>query len=157
MPSFHWTDEQISDVINYFNFKEDQVYPFKSVSVKPLAGEDASQARALFNKLQCAKCHIVGSKSPADLASAAPDLLKVHGRLKPEWVVEWLKNPNDLMPDTRMPGFWADNVSPAPQYFHGDSAKQREALRDYLFTLGGRSEASASGNDEVAQKDQKSK
>jgi hypothetical protein len=80
----------------------------------------------------------VGSKSPADLASAAPDLLKVHERLKPDWIVEWLKNPDDLMPGTRMPGFWPQpqDVSPVPQYFHGNSVKQREVLRDYLFMMG---------------------
>jgi len=156
MPSFHWTDEQISDVINYFNFKEDQVYPFKSVKADKLSGEDLVQTKAMFAKLQCAKCHIVGSKIPADLSSAAPDLLKVHERLKPEWVVEWLKNPNDLMPDTRMPGFWADNISPVPQYFHGDSAKQREALRNYLFALGGgEASASDSGDAPAASKNQK--
>ncbi len=136
MPSFHWTDEQLSDVITYFNLKEDQTYPFKTVETKSLGGADLGQAKVLFAKLQCAKCHIVGSKIPADLGSAAPDLLKVHSRLKPEWVAEWLKNPEDLMPGTRMPGFWPQDASPAPEFFHGNSLAQREALRDYLFMLG---------------------
>ncbi|HTA76726.1 MAG TPA: hypothetical protein VK791_06190, partial [bacterium] len=63
--------------------------------------------------------------------------LQVHSRLKPDWVVEWLKNPDALMPGARMPGFWPqpEDKSPVPQYFHGNSAKQREALRDYLFSL----------------------
>ena len=149
MPSFHWDDEKISAVITYFNLKEDQVFPFKTLSVDKLSSRDLAQTKAMFAKLQCQKCHIFGSKIPADLSSAAPDLLKVHERLKPEWVVEWLKNPNDLMPDTRMPGFWADNISPVPQYFHGDSLEQREALRDYLFSLGG-SEGSDSGDEPAA-------
>lgn len=136
MPSFHWTDDEISAVITYFNAKEDQVYPFKTVSADRLMGENLTQAKTLFGKLQCQKCHVLGDKVPADLNSAAPDLLKVHERLKPEWVVEWLQNPDALMPGTRMPGFWPDGVSAVPQYFHGDSLKQREALRDYLFMLG---------------------
>jgi hypothetical protein len=73
---------------------------------------------------------------PADLSTAAPDLLKVHRRLKPEWVVEWLENPDSLMPGTRMPGFWSEGGVPDPGYFDGDSLKQREALRDYLYMLG---------------------
>jgi mono/diheme cytochrome c family protein len=138
MPSFHWTDEELSNVITYFNLKDDQVYPFKTVSAQKLAGKNLVDAKGLFTKLQCEKCHIVGAKIPADLTSAAPDLLKVRERLKPEWIVEWLKNPEVLMPGTRMPGFWPqpEDVSSNPQYFHGDSSKQREALRDYLFMIG---------------------
>jgi mono/diheme cytochrome c family protein/peptidoglycan hydrolase CwlO-like protein len=133
MPSFHWTDEDVSDVITYFNAKEDQVFPFKAPETQVLKGQDLIQAKALFAKLQCQKCHVLGSKIPPDLNSAAPDLYQVHERLKPDWVVEWLKNPDDLMPGTRMPGFWPQDVSPAPRYFGGNSLKQREALRDYLF------------------------
>jgi len=138
MPSFPWTDEQLSDVISYFNYKEDQVYPFKSMAAPKIGGEDLAQAREMFGKLQCQKCHILGSQVPKDLSSAAPDLLKVHERLKPDWVVLWLKNPEALMPGARMPSFWPqpEDQSPFPQYFHGDSPKQREALRDYLFSLG---------------------
>ena len=138
MPSFPWTDEQLSDVISYFNYKEDQVYPFKSMAAPKLSAEDMAQAKKMFAQLQCQKCHIFGDKIPADLSSAAPDLLKVHERLKPDWVVLWLKNPDALMPGTRMPGFWPQpqDQSPLPNFFHGDSQKQREALRDYLFSLG---------------------
>ncbi len=145
MPSFPWTDEQISAVITYFNLKEDQVFPFKTIKVDKLKGEDLTQTKTMFAQLQCQKCHIFGDKIPADLSSAAPNLFNVHERLKPDWVVQWLKNPNDLMPDTRMPGFWAqpEDISPVPKYFHGDSPKQREALRNYLFSLGG-----AASNDE---------
>ncbi len=137
MPSFHWTDEDISNVITYFNAKEDQVYPFKSMAADKLSAKDASQTKAMFDKLQCAKCHIIGNKIPADLSTAAPDLLQVHSRLKPDWVAVWLKNPDDLMPGVRMPSFWPqpDDKSPVPQYFHGNSQKQRELLRDYLFSL----------------------
>jgi cytochrome c2 len=171
MPSFPWTDEEVSNVISYFNYdvlvfdkldtpqkpvetkapepkngatpeptktEEDQVFPFKTISTAKLSGQDLEETKAMFAKLQCQKCHILGDKIPADLSSAAPDLLNVHKRLKPEWVVEWLKNPDALMPGTRMPGFWPqpEDQSPVPMYFHGDSLKQREALRDYLFMIG---------------------
>ena len=143
MPSFHWSDEDVSAVITYFNLKDDQVFPFKTISTNVLKGEDLVQAKAMFSKLQCQKCHVLGDKMPADLNSAAPDLLKVHERLKPDWVVEWLKNPDALMPGTHMPGFWPQDVSPVPQYFHGDALAQRVALRDYLFMLGGGDEVAS--------------
>lgn len=138
MPSFAWTDEKVDSVITYFNLKEDeQAYPFKTINVPKLDSSDLIQTKAMFAKLQCQKCHIFGSQVPADLSTAAPDLLKVHERLKPEWVLDWLKNPDALMPGARMPGFWPqpEDKSPVPQYFHGNSEKQREMLRNYLFML----------------------
>ena len=141
MPSFHWDDEKISAVITYFNLKDDQVFPYKSAETRHLTGEDYAQAKELFGKLQCQKCHIVGSHVPADLSSAAPDLLKVHERLNPDWVVKWLQDPSAIMPDTRMTGFWPKDeqgkeIAPDAKSFGGDGQKQREALRDYLFMLG---------------------
>ncbi len=138
MPSFAWTDEKIDAVITYFNLKEDeQAFPFKTINVPKLSASDLTQTKAMFDKLQCKKCHVFGSQVPADLSTAAPDLLKVHERLKPEWVLDWLKNPDALSPGVRMPAFWPqpDDKSPVPQYFHGNSEKQREMLRNYLFML----------------------
>jgi cytochrome c2 len=141
MPSFPWTDEKVSRVITYFNLKDDQEFPFKNVKTHKLTGNDLAQAKALFTKLQCQKCHILGAHSPADINSAAPDLLQVHKRLNPDWVVRWLSNPSAIMPDTRMTGFWQKDdqgkeIPPDPKAFGGDGLKQREALRDYLFMLG---------------------
>ena len=61
--------------------------------------------------LQCQKCHVLGA-IPADQRSAslAPDLRMAHERLKPEWVLEWLKNPSEIQPGTRMPQFWPSSA-----------------------------------------------
>ena len=63
----------------------------------------------------------------------APDLTLAKKRLKPDWVVEWIKNPEALQPGTLMPGFFPEGQSPAPDILGGDSSKQIEAIRDYLF------------------------
>ena len=135
MPSFQWSDRDLSDLITYFNLKDNQVYPFWTPDARTLAGTELIQARALFSKLQCQKCHVLGKQIPRDITSAAPDLQKVQGRLKPDWVVEFLKNPDNLLHGTRMPSYWPDGISPMPQYFQGDSTRQEEALKDYLFML----------------------
>ena len=137
MPSFPWTDEKIDDVITYFNLKDDQVFPFKTIVTRKLTGSDLAQAKALFAQLQCQHCHVLGSEMPRDLNSAAPDLLQVHNRLKPDWVVDWLKDPEAMSDsNTRMPGFWPADAPAPSKAFGGDGEKQREALRDYLFMLG---------------------
>jgi len=54
--------------------------------------------------------------------------------------VNWIKDPQALMPGTRMPAFY-DFSDPAPDgpedVLGGDDQKQVEALRDYILTLHG--------------------
>jgi hypothetical protein len=58
-------------------------------------------------------------------------------RLQPDWILEWLKKPSDILPGTRMPAFWADYPkSPFPQ-LNGDGEAQIRAIRDHLMTFRG--------------------
>ncbi len=54
----------------------------------------AGPGRELFDLLQCQQCHVLGA-IPADqpLSNLAPDLRMAHERLKPEWILDWLRNP----------------------------------------------------------------
>ena len=85
-------------------------------------------------------CHTAGEKLKAsDLEGSrglAPDFLLAHSRLRKDWIVEWLKDPNKIMPGTRMPGFWPGGVSPVPEIMNGNSEAQINALADYLIYLG---------------------
>jgi hypothetical protein len=73
----------------------------------------------------------------------APDLTKARGRLKPEWIVDWLRDPGKIQEGTRMPTFFPDGQTPLPEVLGGDAEKQMVAIRDYLLTIGkpGRSSA----------------
>jgi hypothetical protein len=60
-------------------------------------------------------------------------------RLQPDWIVEWMKNPLAILPGTRMPSFWPQDMypkSPFPQ-LNGDAEAQMRAIRDHLLTLRG--------------------
>jgi hypothetical protein len=56
--------------------------------------------------------------------------------LKPEWIVEWLADPNKLQEGTRMPTFFPDGQSPLPDVLGGDARKQMTAIRDYVVSIG---------------------
>jgi cytochrome c2 len=58
----------------------------------------------LLGELGCVNCHAVG-KEPAThlLPKQGPLLDKVGGRLRPEWIVDYLKQPHALKPGTTMP------------------------------------------------------
>jgi hypothetical protein len=96
----------------------------------------------LWNKLQCANCHTVGqyNLSAEELEGGskgyAPDITRSYGRLNKDWIIALLKNPQKMVPGTRMPGFWPEGNSPAPEILGGDSEKQQDALADYVLWLG---------------------
>ena len=146
MPTFGFSDGNANTVIEYFGAISNTVGPFQthpslSASNAPAGG------KALFDILQCQKCHVLGA-IPADQpkANLAPDLRMAWDRLQPDWILDWLRNPAAILPGTRMPQFWPDlPKSPYPQ-FNNDGEAQIRAIRDHLLTLrGGPSPRSGSG------------
>ena len=64
----------------------------------------------------------------------APDLTMAKRRLKPDWVIHWIQDPQKLDPGTMMPTFFTEGEdSPIPDVLGGDSKAQIEAIRDYLY------------------------
>ena len=109
MPTFGFTDEQANTLIGYFNAR-DRRTPFAS----PFPGYDAQSAavgEAVFNMFQCAKCHPAGAAAASATASAgdlAPSLLLAQDRLRWDWVPDWIKDPQQWVPGTRMPAFFPE-------------------------------------------------
>ena len=56
-----------------------------------------------------------------------------HARLDPEWIVKWIRDPQKLMPGTKMPSFYPGGP---PDVLGGDEDAQMRALRDYIISLG---------------------
>jgi hypothetical protein len=56
-------------------------------------------------------------------------------RLRPEWVIDWLKDPQVVQPGTMMPTFFAEGQSPVTDVLGGDADKQIRAIRDYLMVF----------------------
>jgi cytochrome c2 len=142
MPTFHFTDDEATNLVKYFAAASGKSYPYLTPreGEKPTP-EHLAEANALFEELKCMSCHVVGEMRPGqDPGSAAPNLLLAKSRLRPDWIPAWLQNPQALMDGTRMPSFWdfADPKKPvAPsKTFHGDAKAQVDALRDLLMYLG---------------------
>ena len=139
MPTFPLDDDRTTDIVHYFAAAADQSWPYLYVSDKGPAKDRLTQAKAMVNQLQCFNCHTRGEPPPdADKSQLAPNLELARTRLRPEWVVRWLTDPQKLMDGTRMPQFWPpdDNgkpTSPIPDAFNGDAMEQMKAIRDYLF------------------------
>jgi cytochrome c2 len=139
MPTFEFTEEQINAITRYFAAQDKVQYPYEQ---KPaMEAATVATGKNLFEKWQCAKCHVVAGKLPNqdDPAMMAPDLAKVPSRLRAEWLSQWLADPGRIMPGTRMPAnFPLDAKENAYQdILGGDQQKQIEAVRAYLLSLGG--------------------
>lgn len=95
-----------------------------------LFADDAARGLAVVQQFNCAACHI---SDDADLqrllsANAAPVLDDVGARARPEWIRQWITDPQSQKRDVAMPAL-----------FHSDNV-DREAIDDlshFVASLGG--------------------
>ena len=102
------------------------------------ASNTEGTGKALFEKLKCQQCHVLGA-IPKDqpTANLAPDLRMAPERLQPDWIALWLKKPLDILPGTRMPMFWPDYPKSFYPELGGSAEAQILAIRDHLLTFKG--------------------
>ncbi len=134
MPTFGFNEDQAKQLVQYFTHLAHQEVSYKGLELAETTPEKIATGKMLFEKFQCIKCHKVDKTSAAMGASfLAPDLTLTKDRLKTDWVVKWLTDPQALQEGTMMPGFFPDGQSPLPDVLGGDAKQQMEAIRDYLF------------------------
>ena len=134
MPTFGFGEEEADHLVKYFVNLAHQEVSYKGLVLPETTPEKLDTGKMLFEKFQCVKCHKVDMTSMAMGASfLAPDLTLTKERLKTDWVVNWLKDPQAMQEGTMMPGFFPDGQSPLPDVLGGDAQAQMEAIRDYLY------------------------
>ena len=144
MPTYKFNVGHLNTLVQYFNTLDgEEQFPISPKPDVSLSSNEYKQAEKLFSLdyLGCNLCHIVGDQKPTGtIDSWAPDLSLAKTRLKPEWIVEWIKDPQALMPGTKMPTFYDqsdyENAGP-PDIMDGDEDEQIRILRNYLMSLSG--------------------
>jgi mono/diheme cytochrome c family protein len=135
MPTFGFNEKDINVVTKYFlsvSQKDMEIRNYASVAPDMQLLPTGKQ---MFEDLQCLSCHYTGAMPEGKEASdLAPNLVLAKNRLKPEWITEWLRNPDLIQPGTRMPQF--PYGSALSDYLNGDSLKQMNAIRDYVWSIG---------------------
>ena len=135
MPSYGMSAEHRNALIAYFTAIDDAAYPFAEQVQPDLTPEELTAALTMFSPdyFNCTTCHIQGDQFPPGTPDRwAPDFALAAQRLRPDWIIDWLADPQSLMPGTRMPAFYPLG---APGVLGGDTGHQLEVLRDYLLTL----------------------
>ena len=140
MPTFAFSENEIGQLTKYFLGLGDLELELRDYAAFKPDPEILPVGKMIFTDFQCAKCHPTGNfvLKPGELSTQdlAPDLTKARGRLKPEWIVDWLADPGKIQEGTRMPTFFPDGQTPLPDVLEGDARRQMAAIRDYLMTLG---------------------
>ncbi len=141
MPTFGLTDDEAYDIVRFFEAVDGLEIPYVYVARATLDADLVEHGRTLASKdvFDCFSCHQRGAQKPEGPPEGwAPDLALAHARLNPDWIVEWLRDPQKLMPGTKMPSYYPDPAAPdgPPDILGGDDEAQIRALREYVLSLG---------------------
>src|SRR5262245_9052223 len=146
MPTFGLDDRNLNGVIRYFGAVSNTMGPFQTHDVVRTATSTDGAGKQLFELLKCQQCHVLGAiPKEQPTANLAPDLRMSSERLNPDWVLDWLKKPSDILPGTRMPAFWPDYPKSYYPHLDGSAEAQIRAIRDYLLTFRGGPSPKANG------------
>lgn len=101
----------------------------------------AKLGKQMFEAYQCALCHATREGQALTDDIIAPNLILAKDRLRPEWMLEWMIDPQKLQPGTKMPNFFSFNEDDDYNPIYGDADAHMQykmilAIRDYLMILG---------------------
>ncbi len=155
MPSFDLNDEQWNAVIKSFQYNDGQEMAFESEFSTNNKSAHFKAGKKLEEFGECKKCHFYGTQFPDGEAQTwAPNLALSKERLRPEWILDWLRDPQKIMPGTKMPapfvptedlltandaiGTWGKDLV----NLKGNQEAMLEGLRDVMFSVPGKTDIS---------------
>jgi mono/diheme cytochrome c family protein len=142
MPTLNFQPDEVTSIVRYFATMDNEQYPYDYFEetdkeyIKKKEKGYLAKARNLFESkdINCASCHVRGDVTPeGEPSDWAPDLLRARKRLKPDWIVRWLLNPQLIQPGTKMPRFFREDAF--QDIFPGNRRQQVEAIKDLLMNF----------------------
>ncbi len=143
MPTFYFSDRQLSNLTKFFMARDSQPVPYMPEEMEPLSQSDRSIGRQLFTSdaAPCLRCHMTGIPSQ-DVDATAPNFLIAAERLKPNWTYRWMLEPASIAPGTAMPSelfqqdgdrwVFAGEIPAQARRYEGDHA---DLLTRYMFQM----------------------
>jgi cytochrome c2 len=111
MPTFQFTDDEANRLVLMFS-AEGKVPAFDTMQHFAPPPANVAIGREIYSMLRCAQCHStapVGDPAnppipnTADSTSLAPNLTLAKVRLRHDWIADWIRRPDEMIPGTRMP------------------------------------------------------
>jgi len=149
MPSFTMiSDNDWNTIIKYFQLKDGQTNPYENPHLIAKNSTAYRAGEVIQDMGACNNCHFYGDQKPKQAAlSWGPNLALTKERLRPEWLVDWFRDPQMIMPGTKMPAPYIPTEEPVASVretwgndvakLHSDPEKLLEALRDYNWGISG--------------------
>jgi cytochrome c551/c552/cell division protein FtsB len=137
MPTFHFSDENANTLVQGF-MAMDETQPFHTEEEQRPSADTLRIGSDLLRDLQCERCHVAEAAATMEASQLAPSFRLSGERLRFDWNVEWLKDPQSIAPGTQMPQFWprddaGNYMSPLPNVLGGDAIAQMEAVTAYIM------------------------
>ena len=156
MPSFSMTDEEWNAIIKSFQNRDDDLLDFASDLKFDSMSTEFKAGKKLHDLGACNNCHFYGKEFPKQSAQTwAPNLALTKERLQPEWVIEWLRDPQIIMPGTKMPAPYLPDkeilnlpgsINDWGKYvvgLEGNNELMLQGLRDYVYSIKGKIDISS--------------
>ncbi len=141
MPTFDMSDEDATTLVKYFSTLDNEPFPYETIEQPTSTRAELQVGKQIFDALKCDSCHpSQGEVIPAGSDKAGrPDLSLAKTRLKADWLIDWMKDPQSFQKGTAMPQAWpiaGGQHMAVPGYAGDDAEKQIRLVRDYLISLG---------------------
>ena len=141
MPTFGLSDDEATTLVEYFSALDDEPFPYETLEVPTPTRAELRVGKQIFDELQCISCHpSQGEVIPEGSDKAGrPDLSLAKERLKPDWLIDWMKDPQAFQRGTAMPQAWplvGGQHMAVDGYAGNDAEKQIQLVRDYMISLG---------------------
>jgi cytochrome c553/cytochrome c551/c552/mono/diheme cytochrome c family protein len=106
--------------------------PDEEVHKTVLTAMKIEAGRTLIGKstFGCISCHDLAGVP--NTGTRGPDLAGMNQRVRYEWYLRWLEQPQRMQPGTRMPQVFTDGKSLLASVLNGDAAAQADAMWGYL-------------------------
>jgi len=110
MPTFHFSDKDANTLVSFFA-AEGKAPAFDNQYTATPSQQNIAVGREIFAMMRCSQCHAITPVNPenppvpnvADLNALAPNLTLARVRLRHDWIPDWVRRPNEMIPNTRMP------------------------------------------------------
>lgn len=110
MPTFHFSDPTAASLVAGFAAEGDEPQ-FDTHQFTTPSPQNVAIGREVFAMLRCQQCHSIAPVDPAnppipnvaDTQSLAPNLTLAKLRLRHDWIADWIRRPDEMIPGTRMP------------------------------------------------------
>jgi hypothetical protein len=142
MPKFNMSSDEARKLVAYFAAVDDAQHPYsfdeRTRNTHLISAESEREDR-LGDALKlavvvCKQCHVIGDFKPAGNAAAmAPNLERIHKRLRPDYLRQWLAKPTSILPYTNMPANFERYELNNQGLYHGTSQEQLDAVVDLLL------------------------